>query len=151
MTDVVTIIYEKENPEDAVSLGVILILMVQFKFILDFWSSKTRLLFCLRLCQENARTASRIAVVIKAEIFFICIYVSFVFVTHKIYFPFRLVLAIMLSIVFQCQRLWLHNWHLIQFCDIWQTEQCTFLLNLCTTNRILSYPNLIFKQEQRGT
>lgn len=100
MTDVVTIIYEKENPEDVVSLGVILILMVQFKFILNFWSSKTRLLFCLRLCQEDARTASRIAA------------------THKIYFPFRLVLAIMLSIVFQCQRLWLHNWHLIQFCDI---------------------------------
>lgn len=72
MTDVVTIIYEKENPEDVVSLGVILILMVQFKFILNFWSSKTRLLFCLRLCQENARTASRIAVVIKAETFFIC-------------------------------------------------------------------------------
>lgn len=72
MTDVVTIIYEKENPEDAVSLCVILIFMVQFKFILDFWSSKTRLLFCLRLCKENARTASRIAVVIKAEIFFIC-------------------------------------------------------------------------------
>lgn len=72
MTDVVTIIYEKENPEDVVSLGVILILMVQFKFILNFWSSKTWLLFCLRLCQENARTASRIAVVIKAETFFIC-------------------------------------------------------------------------------
>lgn len=36
-------IYEKENPEDAVSLGVILILMVQFKFILDFWTSKN---FC---------------------------------------------------------------------------------------------------------
>lgn len=72
MTDVVTIIYEKENPEDVVSLGVILILMVQFKFILNFWSSKTRLLFCLRLCQEDARTASRIAVVIKAETFFIC-------------------------------------------------------------------------------
>lgn len=70
MADVVTIIYDKENPEDAVSLGVILILMVQFKFILDFWSSKTRLLFCLRLCQENGRTASRIAVVIKAEFFF---------------------------------------------------------------------------------
>lgn len=66
MTDVVTIIYEKENPEDVVSLGVILILMVQFKVILNFWSSKTRLLFCLRLCQEDARTASRIAVVIKA-------------------------------------------------------------------------------------
>ena len=72
MTDVVTIIYEKENPEDVVSLGVILILMVQFKFILNFWSSTTRLLFCLRLCQEDARTASRIAVVIKAETFFIC-------------------------------------------------------------------------------
>lgn len=74
MTDVVTIIYEKENPEDVVSLGVILILMVQFKFILNFWSSKTRLLFCLRLCQEDARTASRIAVVIKAETFFICMF-----------------------------------------------------------------------------
>lgn len=98
MTDVVTIIYEKENPEDVVSLGVILILMVQFKFILDFWSSKTRLLFCLRRCQENARTASRIAVVIKAEIFFICM--CPLCLRRTKFKPFRLVLAIMLSIFF---------------------------------------------------